>query len=43
MVIQIEDCLDYLAYIYPKFEYISELDYSSGHNVKRPDSLSTTT
>ena len=42
MVIQIEDCVDCLSYLYPQFEYEFELDHSSGHNMERPDGLSTT-
>ena len=43
MVLQIEDCKDYLAVLYPQFEYGFELDHSSGHNAEQPDGLFTTT
>ena len=42
MVIQIEDCIDCLSYLYPQFDYDFEIDHSSGHNSERPDGLSTT-
>jgi len=37
MVIQIEDCVDCLNFLYPEFEYVFELDHSSGHAAERPD------
>ena len=42
MVLQIEDCVDCLNYLYPQFQYQFELDHSSGHAMERPDGLSTT-
>ena len=33
--------MDYLLYLYPQFEYQFKIDYSSGHNAKRIDGLST--
>ena len=42
MDIQIEDCVDCLQYLYPQYQYMFELDHSSGHNMERPDGLSTT-
>ena len=42
MVLQIEDCVDCLTFIFPQFDYEFELDHSSGHNSERPDGLSTT-
>ena len=42
MIIQIEDCIDCLRYLYPQFDYLFELDHSSGHNMERPNGLSTT-
>ena len=42
MVIQIEDCIDSLSYLYPMYTYEFELDHSSGHNSERLNGLSTT-
>jgi len=41
MVVQIEDCIDCLKYLYPQFDFVFELDHSSGHAKERPDGLST--
>ena len=42
MILQIEDCVDCLKYIYPQYAYEFELDHSSGHNSERSDGLSIT-
>ena len=42
MILQIEECHDCLAILYPDFDYEFELDHLSGHNTERPDGLSTT-
>ena len=42
MVLQIEDCVDCLNILHPDHSYGFELDHSSGHNMERPDGLSTT-
>ena len=42
MVIQIEDCLDVFCTLHPEYDIQFELDHSSGHNMERPDGLSTT-
>ena len=42
MVLQIEDCVDCLNILLPDQSYGFELDHSSGHNMERPDGLSTT-
>lgn len=42
MVIQIEDCLDAFCTLHPQYDVQFELDHSSGHNMERPDGLSTT-
>jgi hypothetical protein len=39
MVLQIEDCVDCLTYLYPDLDYVFELDHSSGHACERPDGL----
>ena len=41
MVMQIEDCVDCLKYIFPQYDYVFELDHSSGHASERPNGLST--
>ena len=40
MVLQIEDCIDCIRYLFPVFSIIFELDHSSGHASERPDGLS---
>jgi len=42
MIIQIEYVIDCLRHLFPDSEYVFELDHSSGHNMERPDGLSTT-
>ena len=42
MVVKIDDCIDVFSRLYPQFECKFELDHSSGHNMERPDGLSTT-
>ena len=42
MIFRIEDCVDCLVLLYPKFDDKFELNHSSSHHMKRPDSLSTT-
>lgn len=42
MVLQIEDCVDCLNILLPDQSYGFKLDHSSGHNMERPDGLSTT-
>jgi len=39
MVIQFEDCVDCLQYMYPNFDYCFFFDHSSGHSKKRTDGL----
>jgi hypothetical protein len=41
MVLQIEDCIDCLKVLLPNFEYVFELDHSSGHAKKQDDGLTT--
>jgi hypothetical protein len=41
MAIQIEDCIDCLLVLFPQFDYVFELDHSSGHAHERPNGLST--
>jgi hypothetical protein len=41
MAIQIEDCIDCLLVLSPQFDYVFELDHSSGHAHERPNGLST--
>ena len=43
MVIQIEDCIDCLKVTHPDFDYVFELDHSSGHDAERSDGLTTAT
>ena len=42
MVVQLEDCIDCVKHLYPQFDFVFELDQSSGHARERPDGLSTT-
>ena len=42
MVVQLEDCIDCVKHLYPQFDFVFELDHSSGHARERPDGLSTT-
>ena len=42
MVIQIEDCVNCLIFLYPQFQYQFELDHSSMYTMERPDGLSAT-
>ena len=42
MVLQIEDCVDCMQFLYPHLDCRFELDHSSGHNAERIDGLSTT-
>ena len=39
MVVQLEDCVDILTYMYPDFEFIFFLDHSNGHDRMRPNGL----
>ncbi len=32
MVIQLEDCIDYLKVLYPQYEFVFLLDHSCGHD-----------
>jgi len=39
MVLQLEDCVDVLQYLYPQYDYIFLFDHSSGHDKQREDGL----
>jgi len=41
MVLQIEDYVGCLTYLFPQFNYELEPDHSISHNAERPDELST--
>lgn len=41
MIMQIEDCVDYLKFTFPQYDYVFDLDHSSGHVSERPNGLST--
>ena len=41
MVLQIEDCVDVLQYMYPNFDFVFLLDHSSGHDCLRPDGINS--
>ena len=40
MILQLEDCVDVLQYMFPQFEFIFLFDHSNGHNRMQPNSLS---
>jgi hypothetical protein len=42
MVMQTEDCIDWLKILYPQFDYIFLFDHSSGHAKKCADGLNMT-
>jgi len=39
MVLQLEDCVDALKTMYPKFDFLFLFDHSCGHDKQRPDGL----
>ena len=39
MVLQMEDCVDCLKFLYPDFNFVFFMDHSNGHNRMRPDGL----
>ena len=42
MVLQLDDCVDCLNYLYPNYEFLFMLDHSSGHDKQKPDALNAT-
>jgi len=39
MVLQLDDCVDCLKYLYPNYDILFMLDHSSGHDKQKPDGL----
>ena len=40
MIVQLEDCVDVLQYLYPEFEFKFIFDHSNGHDRLQSDGLS---
>ena len=41
MVLQIDDFIDCLQFVYPQFDFEFEINHSSGHSEEQPDGIST--
>jgi hypothetical protein len=41
MVLQLEDCTDCLAVLYPEYDFLFLLDHSCGHDRQRKDGLNS--
>jgi len=39
MVLQLEDCVDVLKYLYPQYDFLLLFDHSCSHDKQREDGL----